>query len=250
MASTVTPAADPPVRSGVAPLRVGQGRSFLLRRMHSLSGVFPVGFYLIEHFFSNAFATNGPWGYANQVKFLTSLPFVFILELLFIWIPILYHALYGFWVWYRGEANVADYPWTGNWLYSAQRWTGGIAFVFMVFHTWEMRFTGVSLFHHPGAAFGKVQSSLENPWVLAFYVVGIVAASWHFAYGLWLFSVKWGLVAGEGARRRLGYACFGVAVMFIAVGLLVVRAFFNPQWADAPTLPPGTDLIEAGKFYR
>jgi len=43
----------------VAPLEAGKGSSFLLRRLHSLSGIFPIGAFLVEHFFSNAFAVNG-----------------------------------------------------------------------------------------------------------------------------------------------------------------------------------------------
>ena len=78
MASTAAPVR---VKSGVAPLRAGEGRSFLLRRLHSLTGIIPVGAFLLEHFFSNAFATKGPEAYTKQVGLLTSLPFVVGLEL-------------------------------------------------------------------------------------------------------------------------------------------------------------------------
>ena len=33
-----------------------------------------------------------------------------------------------------------------------------------------------------------------------FYLVGIVCASWHFAYGLWLFAAKWGITQGDRSR--------------------------------------------------
>ena len=134
-----------PVKRGVPPIRAGQGHSFLLRRLHSLSGIIPIGAFLLEHFISNAFATNGPWAYAAQVKFLTGLPFVPILEIVGIYIPLLYHAFYGFYIWFRGKSNVSEYPWAGNFMYAAQRWTGGIAFVYIVWHTYTMRFTGTHL---------------------------------------------------------------------------------------------------------
>src|SRR5579864_3163419 len=98
MASSVhssVPASVPQVRSGVAPLRAGQGTSFILRRLHSLSGIVPVGAFLVEHFISNAFATNGVDAYTAQVKFLTGLPFAKLLEVFGIYIPILFHGLYG-----------------------------------------------------------------------------------------------------------------------------------------------------------
>ena len=61
------------VRPGVAPLRAGQGYSFVLRRLHSLSGIVPIGAFLIEHFISNSEATNGVQAYNDQVKFLTKI---------------------------------------------------------------------------------------------------------------------------------------------------------------------------------
>ena len=119
-----------PVERGVPPIRAGKGHSFLLRRLHSLSGIVPIGAFLLEHFISNAFATNGPNAYGAQVKFLTGLPFVPVLEIVGIYIPLLYHSLYGFYIWFRGESNVSDYPWAGNFMYAAQRWTGAIAFAY------------------------------------------------------------------------------------------------------------------------
>jgi succinate dehydrogenase / fumarate reductase cytochrome b subunit len=216
-------------------MRAGEGYSFLLRRLHSLSGIFPVGVFLVEHFFSNAFATNGPNAYAETVKFLTGLPFLVWVEAIFIWIPILFHSLYGFYIWYRGESNVLAYPLAGNWLYAAQRWTGAITFAYIVFHTFEMRFTGTSLEANSNAAFGKVQLSLSHPWILAFYIVGITAASWHFGYGLFLFAAKWGLVIGDKARRRFAIVCLGIAALFVLIGMLTVRSFF--QWPLQPTVP-------------
>ncbi len=217
----------PKIKQGVAPLRAGQGHSFLLRRLHSLTGIVPVGLFLIEHFISNAFAVNGPAAYTKQVEFLTSFPFVVALELFGIWLPILFHSLYGFYIWFRGDSNVGEYPWTGNWMYAAQRWTGAIAFFYMGWHTWHIRFTGVHILSHPASAFGKVQLEFQNTWVAMFYLVGIVAASWHFAYGLWLFAAKWGIVTGDRARRRFGYVCAIIAVVFIAVGMATMRAFFH-----------------------
>jgi succinate dehydrogenase / fumarate reductase cytochrome b subunit len=224
------------IKGGVAPLRAGEGHSFLLRRLHSLTGIVPVGLFLIEHFVSNAFATKGPGAYSKQVEFLSSFPFVFGLELFGIWLPILYHSLYGFYIWYRGESNIADYPWAGNWMYSAQRWTGGIAFLYIIWHTYTMRFSGTHILSHPDLAFGKVQNELIHVWALAFYAAGIVCASWHFAYGLWLFAAKWGITQGPIARRRWGYVCFAIAIGFIVVGFLTLTVFrATPQQPFQPT---------------
>lgn len=240
MASAVSP-----MKRGVPPLRADQGHSFIWRRLHSLSGIIPVGAFLVEHFISNAFATNGPHAYADQVRFLSGLPFVPFLEIFGIYVPLLYHALYGFYIWWGGKSNVSDYPWAGNFMYAAQRWTGGITFLYIVWHTYTMRFTGIHLLTNNQAAFHKVQMELQNPWALAFYVIGITVASWHFAYGLYLFAAKWGITVSERSRKGFGVVCTAIAVLFIAVGLATVSAFFKPQWKNTPaTLPPAQQMVE------
>jgi succinate dehydrogenase / fumarate reductase cytochrome b subunit len=47
---------------------------------------------------------NGPLAYAQQVKFLNSLPLVRVLEWAFIFIPLAFHAGYGVWIAFRGRA--------------------------------------------------------------------------------------------------------------------------------------------------
>ena len=226
MATTASPAAPISIKRGVAPLRAGQGTSFFLRRLHSLTGIIPVGAFLFEHILiSNATAISGPDAYARQVSFLANLPLVFFLELFGIWLPILFHGLYGFYIWYRGDGNTIAYPWTGNWMYTLQRWTGGIAFVYIVWHTWTMRFTGVDLHEAASLSFPKVANEVHNPLLLAFYVVGLIAASWHFAYGIWLFSAKWGIVTGERSQQRLLKLCLAFFLLLSVVGLVSLYTF-------------------------
>jgi succinate dehydrogenase / fumarate reductase cytochrome b subunit len=248
VATTVSRPADissARIPSGVAPLRAGEGRSFLWRRLHSLTGIVPVGTFLIEHFLSNAFATNGPHAYADQVKFLTGLPFAIWLEVFGIYIPLLYHGLYGFYIWYRGESNVGAYPWTGNWLYTVQRWSGALTFAYIVYHTYVMRFTGEHLFTNAGASFWKVQQEFQHPYAVAFYIIGIAAASWHFGYGLFLFAAKWGIVTGEKARKRAMGAGIAVALLFIVMGYATMYAFFKPEWQNTPRiLPPKNTVVQ------
>ncbi len=232
------------IPTGVAPLRAGQGRTFLWRRLHSLSGIVPVGAFILEHFISNAFATNGPWAYSDQVKFLTGLPFVVWLEVFGIYIPILYHALYGFYIWYRGESNVGDYPFIGNWMYTVQRWTGAITFFFIVWHTYTMRFTGEHLLSNYEAAFWKVQQDMLHPYAIVLYVVGILCVSFHFSYGLYLFVAKWGIVRGPKGRRNFAYVSLAVGIVLVVVGMATIYAFAGPRWPNTPkNLPPQDTVV-------
>ncbi len=244
MATATTPA---PHRPGVQPLRAGEGHSYLLRKLHSLTGIVPIGAFLIEHIVSNFEAVNGPLAYAQQVKFLNGLPLVRVLEWCFIFIPLAYHALYGVYIGIRGQGNTTVYPWAGNWGYFTQRITGYIAFAYIVQHLWRQRFTGVSLPEHPGAAFAKVQHELANPWMLAIYVIAMIATCWHFSYGIWLFAAKWGITPGNSARRKFGYVCAAGGTALCVLGLVGMYAFISPKYANAPAdvmpeQPPGIVL--------
>jgi succinate dehydrogenase / fumarate reductase cytochrome b subunit len=249
-ASSSAPGVTKIVAHGVAPLRAGHGFSFALRRLHSLSGIVPVGAFLFEHILisnSTAIGSNGPAAYAHQVSFLANLPLVFFLELFGIWLPIAFHALYGFYIWYRGEGNTVSYPWSGNWMYTAQRWTGGIAFAYIIWHTYTMRFTGVDLHDNPMKSFGKVQAEVLHPWLFLFYVVGLIAASWHFAYGIWLFSAKWGIVSGNKAQKRFLAVCLALFLLLSGVGLASLASFRShpPQSTEGGTMSTSRQLIES-----
>jgi succinate dehydrogenase / fumarate reductase cytochrome b subunit len=119
-------------------------------------------------------------------------------------------------------------------MYIAQRYTGLVAFAYIAQHVWRQRFTGVMLPENPYYAFHKVQVELANPWMLAVYVIAMIAICWHFAYGVWLFAAKWGITSGENARRRFGYVCIALGVMLAALGLASIWAFVGPWFANAP----------------
>jgi succinate dehydrogenase / fumarate reductase cytochrome b subunit len=84
-------------------------------------------------------------------------------------------------------------------------------------------------------SFAKVQSEFQNPWMIAFYAVGIIAACWHFSYGLWLFAAKWGITTGEAARRRFGYLCLALALGLVSIGAASMYGFLStpPQSLDS-----------------
>jgi succinate dehydrogenase / fumarate reductase cytochrome b subunit len=235
--ATAQPPAATVVKRGVQPLRAGQGNSFLWHKLHSLLGIIPIGAFLLEHLLSNFEALKGPAAYGAQVRFLNSLPLVRVLEWTFIFLPLLYHGLYGVWIWLRGKSNIVYYPWAGNWLYTAQRYTGIIALLYIGQHVARQRFMGVDLPEHPMAAFAKVQQELANPWMLAVYIIAMIAICWHFAYGIWLFAAKWGITPGETARKRLGYCCAAFGLILVVMGLASIWAFVGGKYPNAPDNP-------------
>jgi succinate dehydrogenase / fumarate reductase cytochrome b subunit len=247
MATALTPAPPAvPQLKGVQPLRAGEGNSYLWRKLHSLTGIVPIGAFLIEHIISNFEIVNGPLAYGKQVLFLNSLPLVRVLEWAFIFIPLAFHALYGVFIAIRGRSNVNVYPWAGNWMYLSQRITGVIAFLYIIQHLYRQRFTGVSLPEHPGAAFHKVQVELSNPWMLAIYVIAMIATTWHFAYGIWLFAAKWGITPGDKARKKFGWVCGLGGAALCLMGLISIYAVVTAPPAPDDVMPdqPGITLLK------
>jgi len=230
-------------RRGIQPLRAGQGHEFFWRKLHSLTGIVPIGAFLVEHIVSNFEILHGPVAYAEQVRFLNSLPLVRVLEWGFIFIPLLYHALYGVFIAIRGRSNVNVYPWAGNRLYLAQRVTGLIAFAYILYHVWTQRFAGVSLPEHPGLAYAKVQYELMNPWIMAVYIIAMIATCFHFAYGVWLFSSKWGITPGDNARKKFGYVCTAGGTILCLMGLAsIFWVVYAVPYSPVDVLPQQTDM--------
>lgn len=194
-------------------------REFLLRRLHSLLGIVPIGLFLVQHLFINHFATQGVEAFNNASHFMANLPFVIFLEIFVIYLPIMYHAFYGVYIAFTSRNNVGKYSYMRNILFKAQRYTGVFLVVFIAWHVFETRFQ-VAI----GAAeadFNMMANILDNPWMFAFYVVGVLTATFHFANGLWSFLVTWGITQSEKAQR---YSTYFTLIVFIVLSIIGIRA--------------------------
>ena len=190
---------------------------FWLRRLHSLSGVVPIGAFLIEHMASNAFILKGPEAYNRQIEFLRSLPFVTFMEVTFIGLPILYHALYGLYVWGTGKSNLAWYPYRKNFLYTLQRWTGLIAFAYIGYHVYHTRI--VNALYGTEVSYARMQELLRTTWVFWFYVAGMLAVMFHFSNGIWGFLVSWGITVSQKSQKIAGACSAVVGLALFIVGM-------------------------------
>jgi succinate dehydrogenase / fumarate reductase, cytochrome b subunit len=193
--------------------------SYLLDKLQSLSGVIPIGAFLAEHFWSNSYALVSVGKYNDVSRELQQIPWRIIVETCVLFVPILFHGLYGCYIWWTGKSNAIGHPWMANWLYVLQRWTGIIAFVFIGWHLYTERFLG-----HGVTSYADVQRNLTNPWYLTFYIVGITCASFHLGNGLWNFACKWGIAVSVPAQRAAGWFGAAVAVAFTFIGVAIVIA--------------------------
>ena len=209
-------------------------RTFVLRKLHQLSGIIPLGAFLLEHFYTNSKALGGAANFNAAVADLQAIPYILLVETGAIFIPLIYHAVYGLVITVEARPNNLHYPYPRNWFYTIQRLTGVILFFFITFHVLNFRFgmvpglNTVSVARHPDQAFAVVSREFTLVPIFIVYMIGIAATVWHLANGIWLFLVDWGITIGERAQRISGYACLGFGVVLLAVGINAAIAFIRP----------------------
>ena len=209
-------------------------RTFVLRKLHQLSGIIPLGAFLLEHFYTNSKALAGAASFNEAVADLQAIPYILLVETFAIFIPLIYHAVYGLVITWEARPNNLAYPYPRNWFYLIQRITGVVLFFFILFHVLNFRFgmipwlNNVSVAHQPGRAFEIVSKEFQMIPIFLIYMVGITATVWHLANGVWLFMVDWGITIGERAQRLTGYACIAVGVVLLFVGINAAVAFIRP----------------------
>jgi succinate dehydrogenase / fumarate reductase cytochrome b subunit len=195
-------------------------KSYFLRKLHSFTGILPVGAFLAEHFWSNSAALVSVEKYNAVSQELQTIPFRLFVEWSLIFLPMLFHGGYGIYIWLRGKSNVSFYPWVGNWLYTLQRYTGLIAFAYIGWHLYTERWLT-----HGKSTYVDVAMDMQSSLYMVFFVVGILASSFHLGAGIWNFMCKWGLASTAKAQEAAGRLGALVGAGFSLVGILIVISF-------------------------
>ncbi len=202
-------------------------RRFILRRLHSLSGIVPIGVYLIFHIMlANASVLGGPDRFDAAVEAIAVLPppILLGLEVLAIYLPLLFHSLYGF---VRvGEAELGNplrHDYLGAYLYTLQRITGVIAFFFIGWHVYTTRFQ----YYFAGAEidYAMMRGIMTDPVKFSIFLVGTAASVFHFTNGIWTFAITWGLTVGRRAQRTLRAATLGAFLVMYGTAVAILMAF-------------------------
>ncbi|HQZ83519.1 MAG TPA: hypothetical protein PLR83_09875 [Pyrinomonadaceae bacterium] len=208
--------------------------TFLLRKLHQVTGIVPLGMFYFVHIYTNVTAMNGPKVFNDHVQDIHNIPFLLFIEVFGIFLPLAYHSIYGMLISGEAKVNVLSYPYARNWFYLFQRITGVFLFFFLLFHLLNFRFgliPGLNMTPvagHAQEAFSIVSTEFQKTWVVALYVLGVLATAWHLGYGFFLFAVDWGVVISEKAQRLTIKAALALAVLLGLVGVNAVFAFVRP----------------------
>ncbi|WP_096189633.1 succinate dehydrogenase cytochrome b558 subunit [Evansella halocellulosilytica] len=197
-------------------------REFMYRRLHSLLGVIPIGGYLVLHLFVNSFAMRGEETYNSAVHFMENLPFRYFLEIFFIFLPIIFHAIYGLYIAFQAKHNTNTYSYFRNWMFRLQRVTGVITIIFISWHVWDTRIASML---GQEVNYQMVADIVSNPIALTAYIIGITSATFHFANGLWSFAVTWGITVSPKSQHIATYVTMGIFVAMTGLGILSILAF-------------------------
>lgn len=205
-------------------------RPFLLRKLHSLTGVLPVGGFMVFHLWTNAKALQGQERFDGAVADITHMPYLPVMEA-GILLPLLFHAVWGIKLALEGKPNVTRYTYSRNWMYTFQRTSGLIAFAFIAFHLYSYWWQKVAGKMETSQFYPALCADLSStvggvPLIGLFYLLGIAACAFHLANGLWGFCFSWGITISRRAQRMSAtvFGLAGIAIFLLGANTVIYFA--------------------------
>lgn len=195
---------------------------FYIRRLHSILGLIPVGLFLVQHLVINHFATQGAEAFNAASDFMGNLPFVLFLEWFVIYIPLMFHAFFGVYLAFTAKNNVKRYGTFRNWMFMLQRVTGVFLVIFIAWHIWETRIQKVL---GADVNFNMMAEILASPFMLIFYIAGVIAATFHLSNGIWGVLVTWGITQTPRSQNIVAYISIGIFLVLSVIGVQALLAF-------------------------
>ena len=151
-----------------------------------------------------------------------NLPFVLFLEWFIIYIPLMFHAFYGVYIAFTAKSNVKRYGTFRNWMFMLQRITGVFLVIFIAWHIYQTR---IQKALGADVDYDMMADILANPFMVAFYIAGVIAATFHLANGLWSFLVTWGITQSPRSQRIVTYISLAAFVILSVIGVQAIFAF-------------------------
>lgn len=201
---------------------MANSQQFFSRRLHSLLGLFPIGFYLLFHLSANYQATKGEEAFNQVVGLIANIPFLIVLEFVLIYLPLLFHAILGIYIAFQAKHNVGSFSYARNQMFMWQRITGIITLIFVAWHVWQTRIQAAM---GSEVNYDMMADIFSNPAMVIFYTIGILSAVFHFSNGIWSFLVHWGITVGPRSQRMATYLTMGIFVVVSYIGLRAMFAF-------------------------
>lgn len=221
----------------------------LLRKAHSLTGIVPIGIFLLVHLFLNNKALLGECNFTDGVPVISSLPHVRYLAILGIVVPIVFHGIFGLWmIIFRGRNEPRTYEYARDSWDTVQRLTGVLIFIFLGWHLWDTYVGGLTGRILPEQLYGHLLAGMSSSMVfLVMFVVGTVAASIHLANGAWGFCASRGILQSRRSQKVGSWVSILVGVVLIVAWVNIVFHFATGGPVGRENLiPVGDPAAECG----
>lgn len=206
-------------------------RQVWLSRLHSVSGILPLGAFLILHLWINARAIKGEIRYDEVVRRLQAIPGLLVFEVWFIGLPLLFHAGYGIWT-MRARAPVRRRsPYAAPWAVPLQRATGLVTLAFVSYHLASVRIPVLLGSIAPSDLYSVLTDTLGAttsfgvPVSAVLYLIGLAAVSYHLAAGLMGFCFTWGLAVTERRSRIARFVSTATGITLFLLGARTIVYF-------------------------
>lgn len=242
--------------------------TFIWRRIHSLMGLWLV-IYLVEHLIVNSQAAlwigDDGSGFVRLVNSLESLPYLQVIEIVFIGVPLAVHMVWG--VKRALGAKTNSLPYERNRAFNWQRWTSWILLFGIIAHVIQMRFVEipkkvghayvVAVSDDPGlytlaarlniqlekngnkvivkapdpgkAMLLMVRDTFKSPLVSILYTIFLLAASFHAFNGLWTALITWGAMLSYRSQKAMLPFCWAGVGLLTFLGL---AAIWGSYWIN------------------
>lgn len=191
---------------------------FYIRRIHSILGIVPIGIFLCLHLTLNSSAIFGVDAWSAVIDGMRSVPFIILGELFIIAIPILFHAVYGFYIVYLSDMPLLRYQYVKNWMFILQRVTAVITTIFVIYHVLFVRILTDSTLDVMSA----MANGLQTPVGFILELIGIWASIYHFTNGIFTFLVTWGVLQGDRIQKAVSFLTMLLCAALCLLALIIL----------------------------
>ena len=191
---------------------------FYIRRIHSILGIVPIGIFLCLHLTLNSSAILGVDAWSAVIDGMRNVPFIILGELFIIAIPILFHAIYGFYIVYLSDMPLLRYQYVKNWMFILQRVTAVITTIFVIDHVLFVRILTDSTLDVMSA----MANALHTPVGFILELIGIWASIYHFTNGIFTFLVTWGVLQGDRIQKVVSLLTMLLCAALCLLALIIL----------------------------
>ena len=217
-------------------------RAHGIRRLHSLCGVVPLGVFLVEHLWAVSGAIRGRAAFDARVIWLDGVRFGTLLEIVFIGLPLAFHALYGFVLAFDKKQDPDRYPYKDRHFAFLLRATGLLSLVFMAWHLWELPLQRLLTKIPASDLFDLLVMHLSTttrgvPWRAIGYFLGLFVTVAHFSYGMISFSYGERNIREALPLRRSTFRFVALGGILFLVGAATILSLATGWPGFAPKSP-------------